>query len=504
MTKEEIAWFSALGVSTDVLDALDQSFTIQASVGQGGTNNTEDVQAVQETLNRVADAGLDVNGTSDDKTIGAIKAFQKTLGFKKPDGLIEPGKRTAAALAKATPGLKLDVEFPPKKPGPTLGVDTKLQFNLSPDERAACDKYLDDHLGAVLKPDGSASRADGYQPTLDGKPVLIADVVVALLPLTLAGRMSKKGSDPMFKDTLSQLEFMANEWFVRATLPLQIEARGKALGEATDWVNDYLNKGDLRPNLVGDLGTGKEIMVMFQNKTCPLTKVAAQTVAAGQKADFKTGTDARDAITTALVMKLAVEILNSAKPVVPGPGPARPTITKLQKVVFALQYAFVPTTVHLRVPDGKESEDQPAQQLSGQVIAQFHADGEAGLEIQGFGQFTWFADDAGGHLKTQSGFGGVQVAWVWTFLDGAVQLGPFYQVLVGASRAEKESSGKIEWMPTGQISAGGQVQFDPFFNNEKLKGHLLVGLQAAATGTMPKDAPATADQAAALTVTYQF
>src|SRR5690348_11135703 len=103
MTKEEIAWLSAVGVSQDILDSIDQSFNIQASVGQGGKNNPEDVQAVQETLNRIANAGLDVNGTNDEKTVNAIKAFQKALGFKKPDALVEPGKRTAAALAKATP-----------------------------------------------------------------------------------------------------------------------------------------------------------------------------------------------------------------------------------------------------------------------------------------------------------------------------------------------------------------------------------------------------------------
>lgn len=504
MTKEEIAWFTALGVSPAVLDAVDQSFNIQASVGQGGKNNPDDVQAVQEALNRIANAGLDANGTSDENTIKAIRAFQKTLGFKKPDGLVEPGKRTAEALAKATPGLKLDVEFPPKKPSPKLSPDLELHFDLTQEDRTACGKYLDDHLGATLKPDGSATKLEGYQPTLDGKPVIMADVVVALLPLTLAGRLSKDGKDPMFKDTLSQLEFMANERFLRATLPLQEAARGQALTEATQWVKDYLSKGDLRTDLVADLGSGQGLSVLFQNKSCPLTKVVAFTVAAGQKADLKSGADGRAAITTDLVSKIAVDILNSGKPKVPGSTPSRPGPVKLQKVQFALQYAFIPTTVHLQVPAGAKTEDQPAQQLSGQVIAQFHAEGESGLEISGFGQFTWFADEQGGHIKTQSGFAGAQVAWVWSFLDGALQVGPFYQVLLGASRAKKEDSGKIEWTPTGQIAAGGQVQFDPLFRDQKLKGHLLVGIQASGSGTMPTGSPSTADQSAALTLTYQF
>src|SRR5882724_742745 len=74
-------------------------FELSATVGRGGKNKPEDVQAVQVELNRRARAGLVVDGKCGPKTIAAITAFQKTLGMRNPDGLIEPGKTTASALS---------------------------------------------------------------------------------------------------------------------------------------------------------------------------------------------------------------------------------------------------------------------------------------------------------------------------------------------------------------------------------------------------------------------
>src|SRR6266567_1242785 len=75
-------------------EAATRPFEISATVGRGGKNKPEDVQAVQAQLNRRAGAGLVVDGKCGPKTIAAISAFQKTLGMRSPDGLIEPGKTT--------------------------------------------------------------------------------------------------------------------------------------------------------------------------------------------------------------------------------------------------------------------------------------------------------------------------------------------------------------------------------------------------------------------------
>lgn len=116
------------------------------------------------------------------------------------------------------------------------------------------------------------------------------------------------------------------------------------------------------------------------------------------------------------------------------------------------------------------------------------------------GQATWFADEKGGHLTNQSGFTGAQVAWVWSFLDGALQAGPQFQALVGASRAQQTATNRLEWVPTGQVGAGGQVQYAI----PGLDGHVLIGLQAGASGTAAQGAGSTVDFAAALTFTYKF
>jgi len=78
---------------------MTRPFEISASVGYGGKNKPADVEAVQTALNRRVNAGLVVDGKCGGKTIAAIKKFQGTLGGFKADGLIEPGRATAKALA---------------------------------------------------------------------------------------------------------------------------------------------------------------------------------------------------------------------------------------------------------------------------------------------------------------------------------------------------------------------------------------------------------------------
>jgi peptidoglycan hydrolase-like protein with peptidoglycan-binding domain len=77
---------------------MTRPFEISGTVGRGGKNKLEDVQAVQTALNVRAKAGLTVDGKCGPKTIAAIQAFQKTIGYANPDGLVEPGKATARAL----------------------------------------------------------------------------------------------------------------------------------------------------------------------------------------------------------------------------------------------------------------------------------------------------------------------------------------------------------------------------------------------------------------------
>ena len=86
--------------------------TIVASIGRGGLNRTDDVRLVQALLNRHIQAPqrpLVIDGVMSARTSAAIAAFQRrVLNIHPPDGRINPGDRTMAALtrqAEQTPTL---------------------------------------------------------------------------------------------------------------------------------------------------------------------------------------------------------------------------------------------------------------------------------------------------------------------------------------------------------------------------------------------------------------
>ena len=103
-------------------------YEISGSVGAGGKNHPDDVQMVQSQLNRLARAGLEVDGQIGPKTIEAIKAFQRSLGFTSPDGRVDPGQTTDRALA----GQKVE---PPKQYGGGGGKQNGGGYPREPRER---------------------------------------------------------------------------------------------------------------------------------------------------------------------------------------------------------------------------------------------------------------------------------------------------------------------------------------------------------------------------------
>ena len=70
------------------------SFPLGGSVGRGGKNAPSDVRAVQSAL------GIAADGQCGPQTIGAIEAYQRTLGQAKPDGRVDAGGATERALSK--------------------------------------------------------------------------------------------------------------------------------------------------------------------------------------------------------------------------------------------------------------------------------------------------------------------------------------------------------------------------------------------------------------------
>lgn len=75
-----------------------KSSNLSASVGKGGKNEEADVRLVQTLLNQKANASLKVDGQYGNKTLAAIKAFQRSIFNGSADGLIEPGGKTIKAL----------------------------------------------------------------------------------------------------------------------------------------------------------------------------------------------------------------------------------------------------------------------------------------------------------------------------------------------------------------------------------------------------------------------
>jgi len=78
---------------------------ISASVGTRGINHSHDVVTVQTLLNahlgRLRLPTLKVDGKCGPRTIGAIVGFQKqVMQLSFPDGLVEAGGRTLAALMR--------------------------------------------------------------------------------------------------------------------------------------------------------------------------------------------------------------------------------------------------------------------------------------------------------------------------------------------------------------------------------------------------------------------
>jgi len=83
-----------------------QCISINKSVGKNGVNQKSDVNAIQLQLNAQMPASrnqLMVNNICDSDTINTIIDFQKSvLGFRQPDGRIDPNGKTLFALNDPT------------------------------------------------------------------------------------------------------------------------------------------------------------------------------------------------------------------------------------------------------------------------------------------------------------------------------------------------------------------------------------------------------------------
>lgn len=106
---------------------------ITASVGRGGINQTEDVRAIQDLLNKSScapDPALGVDGKMGPRTIAAIEAFQKqVVHMKRPDGRVDPVGKTLVALAEDSAAKDLSA---PAQPASTVKAPVATSALASP------------------------------------------------------------------------------------------------------------------------------------------------------------------------------------------------------------------------------------------------------------------------------------------------------------------------------------------------------------------------------------
>ena len=170
------------GAEAEPRTGMVRPFEISASVGRGGKNLEDDVQAVQTALNRRLGARLDVNGRCGSETIEAIVEFQRALGLSKPDGRVEPRRGTARALAASGKIGKPPPPPSPKAPPEDLGEPTLarapqvwhgtrdiLDHNIKELKRAIRQEYSNEHPTLLAEIDRNVNRVDVILEKLDAR-----------------------------------------------------------------------------------------------------------------------------------------------------------------------------------------------------------------------------------------------------------------------------------------------------------------------------------------------
>jgi hypothetical protein len=122
---------------------------ITGSVGKNGSNTADDVKKIQALLNRhapVAGFGkLSVDGKVGTNTLKAIVVFQKTIGMRSPDGVIDAGGRTLKALeGKPVAPPAAEEKDPAARPsgnGRLVGNVSGVQADLVAYARAVAEFY---------------------------------------------------------------------------------------------------------------------------------------------------------------------------------------------------------------------------------------------------------------------------------------------------------------------------------------------------------------------------
>ena len=118
----------------DTPSARVKGIALDAAVGEGGENNSSDVEKVQRRLSARGLSPGPADGKIGRHTLDAIRRFQRAL-MKHPDGLIEPGKLTEQHLFQDHGKIEMPEETA-QNPKPAAGTRAHTESSASPGKQA--------------------------------------------------------------------------------------------------------------------------------------------------------------------------------------------------------------------------------------------------------------------------------------------------------------------------------------------------------------------------------
>jgi hypothetical protein len=134
---------------------------IRKSVGKGGDNDENDVETVQELLNKFTSLGgyskLKVDGNCGPKTLAAIGAFQqKVMKMNRPDQRVDPGRDTFKKLNENPSSVAKAMKEDEKEDKDASAAASKGNGKVTGDTNGVKKPIIDflnvlaDHYGTVI------------------------------------------------------------------------------------------------------------------------------------------------------------------------------------------------------------------------------------------------------------------------------------------------------------------------------------------------------------------
>jgi hypothetical protein len=241
----------------------------------------------------------------------------------------------------------------------------------------------------------------------------------------------------------------------------------------------------LRKDKSAQNATGDDATVSFNGSDVRYGDVLNQFIAEAKTAGFTFDRDHAWEVTGAILNSL--QRLHGTDS---GSKLASPTVALQSQLNFTGHRTLVKK-------DPTNSTDPPTWQVTGQVTVPLHAEGKSGFELTAQGAVSFVMSQDGkivdGSLKLSNPTGRVtnaqgalQIAWVKSFLDGALQFQGFAQLVGGASWVQDSTnvtSGVVTFKPDRMVQAVGGAQLIYVIPGTGGHVQIFIQVQGSVTGT---------------------